>query len=173
MRVLTRKEKKAVAQAAYDLLNEYSIDASNGVDIVELAHQMGFVVGNAGLDDGDDGFIMVNEDADEILGIKTKKLIGVNADRDYEKKRFIIAHEIGHYTLHCKGGKIFAHRDSTHGRSDEENKLDYFAACLLMPKEAFEKAFKENDIEQLSKIFEVPVDSVKRRILELKLSVGE
>ena len=163
-------EKKKIAQAAYDLLNKYKIDSSKGVDIIELAHKIGFVVGNAGLDDNDDGFIMVNEDADEILGIKTKKLIGVNVDRDYEKKRFIIAHEIGHYTLHCRGGKIFAHRDSAHGRSEEENDVDYFAACLLMPEDAFKKAFKGNEIEELSRIFEVPVDSIKRRIDELELS---
>ncbi|MBR5614991.1 MAG: ImmA/IrrE family metallo-endopeptidase [Clostridia bacterium] len=172
--------KKEIAKKTEDLLKEYNIDTMNGVDIIGLAKQMGFVVGNAGLDDNDDGFIMVNRDADKILGIETTKLIGVNANRDYVDKRFIIAHELGHYVLHCRNDKIYAHRESAHGRSDEENDVDFFAACLLMPADAFSAAFEKikansftEKIKELQKIFDVPFESVARRIDELGLSIAK
>ena len=92
-------------------------------------------------------------------------------------KRFIIAHELGHYILHCKDEKIYAHRESAHGRSDEENDVDYFAACLLMPANSFKTAFEKTKsisfiekIKELQRIFDVPFESVVRRIDELGLS---
>lgn len=59
-------------------------------------------------------------------------MIGVNHERDLFTKRFIIAHELDHYILHGENKPIFAQREKTHGRTPEENEIDFFAACLLM-----------------------------------------
>lgn len=180
MKGLTDMEKQTIRQKAFDLLKKYNIDATNGVDVLSLAQKMEFVVGNADIDDNEDGFILVNEDVKEILGVKTKKLIGVNVKRDLSEKRFIIAHELGHYILHCQGDRIYAWRESKHGRSDDENDVDYFAACLLMPEHEFIAKYNElksaGNLDQikiasrLEDIFRVPCLSILRRFEELELS---
>ena len=78
------------------------IISERSVDVIDVAKRLGFVVGNAVLNEEDDGFIVVEEGRKEIMGIKTDKLIGVNSDRSLEWKHFIIAHQLGHYVLHFK-----------------------------------------------------------------------
>lgn len=160
---------------------QYTI-ADRSVDVIHIAKNLGFLVGNAILNDEDDGFIVVEEGKDEIMGIKTDKLIGVNSDRPLEWKRFIIAHELGHYVLHYKEKNLtglYAHRDHKRGHNELENEADFFAASLLMPRKSFEDKYheikkiyndKEKIIEILSKHFIVTVRMAERRIGELELS---
>ena len=115
------------------------------------------------------------------MGLKTDKLIGVNSDRSLEWKRFIIAHEIGHYILHFKEEGIeglYAHRDHKRGHDDSENEVDFFAANLLMPRQRFEKKFTEmkalklstqDIIDELASYFIVTKRMAERRIKELGL----
>lgn len=149
------------------------------IDVIDVAKRLGFVVGNAVLNEEDDGFIVVEEGSKEIMGIKTDKLIGVNSNRTLEWKRFIIAHEIGHYILHFKERNLkglYAHRDHKRGHDELENEADFFAANLLMPRESFENKYKEliqvykNDkeiVDALSKHFIVTIRMTERRIEEL------
>nr|QGT51458.1 hypothetical protein Unknown280_1500 [uncultured Spirochaetaceae bacterium] len=158
------------------------IISERSVDVIDVAKRLGFVVGNAVLNEEDDGFIVVEEGAEEIMGIKTDKLIGVNSNRSLEWKRFIIAHELGHYVLHFKKKNLkglYAHRDHKRGHSELENEADFFAANLLMPRESFEKKYTKikqiykNDkeiVDALSKHFIVTIRMAERRIEELKLA---
>lgn len=160
---------------------EYTISECS-VDVIDVAKRLGFVVGNAVLNEEDDGFIVVEEGRKEIMGIKTDKLIGVNSNRSLEWKRFIIAHELGHYVLHFKEKNLkglYAHRDHKRGHSELENEADFFAANLLMPRESFENKYKEikqvykNDkeiVDILSKHFIVTIKMTERRIEELGLA---
>ena len=75
-------EKKAAA-----LLQEYSIDALDGVDIITLAQKMGFVVGNAKLDDNEDGFIAVDEQETEMFGVSSNKVRRIHSKIYYSKKK--------------------------------------------------------------------------------------
>lgn len=172
--------KKEIEQKADELLKKHK-DCDNGfVDVVKIARNEGFMVAEFVFQDDTDGLIIVNTDVDNIAGLKTNKLIGVSSQRDYDFKRFIIAHELSHYFLDetedKKKGYILAARDAKHGRSEKENEHDYFAANLLMPKEAFltqyEALIKHNSEEKtiatLAMLFEVPHESVKRRIAEVK-----
>lgn len=156
-------------------------DKSDAIDVIGIAQKLGFVVGNAQLDNNEDGFILVQEGKRGILGIQTDKLIGVNASKELPWKRFVIAHEIGHYILHYnkeadKG--MYAHRDHIKGKDSTENEADYFAANLLMPKEKFRKRYEElaqknlqtDDITiLLAEKFGVTHDMVTRRYKELQL----
>lgn len=160
---------------------QYTI-SERPVDVIDVAKRLGFVVGNAVLNEEDDGFIVVEEGRKEIMGIETDKLIGVNSDRTLEWKRFIIAHEIGHYILHYKEKNLkglYAHRDHKTGHNELENEADFFAANLLMPGKSFENKYNEikqvykNDreiVDALSKHFIVTVKMTERRIGELGLA---
>lgn len=157
-------------------------DTNDDVDLFEIARLLGIAVGNAMLNNDDDGFIIVNEGVDEILGIKTDKLIGVNSQRSLEWKRFIIAHEIAHYILHYSKEKdkgIYAHREHKKGKDEIENEADFFAANLLMPRERFINKFNELKSKGLSmddicllleKKFIVTPKMLVRRIGELELN---
>lgn len=174
-------EKDILEKLATATLGQYNIEADNGVSLDELARKMGISIYNFQLDDLEDGFIRCDLEKSELFGVKTNKLIGVNASRTPYEKRFIIAHELGHYITEFNE-KCFAHRESTHGRGQRENNMDFFAACLLMPKPAFTAAFNKvwtedtsiSDVSAvLSKIFRVSITSVKRRCKELGLPKGE
>lgn len=156
-------------------------DISDSIDVIDVAKKLGFVVGNAGLDNNEDGFILIKEGADNILGIKTDKLIGVNAVQNLAWKRFIIAHEIGHYVLHYDKERdrgMYAHREHKKGKSEMENEADFFAANLLMPRVKFMDKYKElkgkglsNEelIVLLASKFMVTQPMVERRFKELGL----
>ncbi len=145
----------------------YSENTDSYVDIIDFAHHYGFNVVNADLDEKEDGFIAITSKL---------KLIAVNAKRSMDWKRFIIAHEFGHWILHYKqGDSAYLHRQSVKGKNELENTADYFAAALLMPKNAFLKQYQELSAQglsenticmQLSSIFKVPLESVSRRIQE-------
>ena len=170
-----------VEQKAMDLLEEFQVETTEGFDVVLLAKQMGFFVANAILPDNEDGFIAVDPNNKNLLDTGSNKVIGINTKRDFYEKRFVIAHEIGHYVL-CAGreNKLYAHREKkVENRDEYEQKVDFFAACLLMPRDSFINKYNElqkkdissNDvISVLQRIFSVPFDSVVRRISELNLS---
>lgn len=173
-------EKQRIEAKAQAILRQFGMLTDGQVDVLLLAQYAGFVVGNANLDDDEDGIILVNTKEESILGIKTQKLIGVNARRDLPEKRFIIAHELGHYFFRLEkktgGDIILARRERLSDRGCEESEMDYFAACLLMPADVFRKKYEElkemrimpSEIpERLSKLFNVPLISAERRVGEV------
>lgn len=188
---MDKKELEVIEEKANNITDKYLLhNKENGyVDIIKIAQDMGFLIGNAKLSDDSDGFIIIDEKKDEILGLPTNKLIGVNANRSLGWKRFIIAHEIGHYILHfidnaVKLDGLYAHREHITGKDEEENKADFFAACLLMPKNIFSREFKQKKAENekcekweiaalLAKDFCVTETMALRRIDELGLYLNE
>ena len=172
-------DRLALEETAEKVIQENNVDPSNGYDIVSLAKGMGFYVGTALLDENEDGFIMVNTEGTKLLGTEYNKIIVVNDSRDLDLKRFIIAHELGHYVINGKDSEIFAHRKKEGDeRADNEQEVDYFAASLLMPKSAFSAKYKQlcaegkgiaERVVKLKNIFRAPMESVLRRIEELGL----
>ena len=179
---MNRMQKTKIEENSMECLQEQLKDYSGEIDVVDLAGKMGFQVGLAVMSDNEDGFIIIDDTTDSIqkmTGIKTDKLIGVNAKRNLQEKRFIIAHELGHYRLHYKdevSDGMYAHRENRKGKDDKENEADFFAACLLMPQEIFKEKYmnwKAKDLAEddiitlLQKHFNVPKESVERRITEV------
>lgn len=174
MSEISKKKRLEIEKNVDSLLKQsgYSENVDSYVDIIDFAHHYGFKVVNADLDEKEDGFIAMTSKF---------KLIAVNAKRSLEWKRFIIAHEFGHSILHyTQGDSAYLHRESVKGKNELENAADYFAAALLMPKNAFLKQYlklkgqglSENTIcMQLSSIFKVPLESVSRRIQETSSEV--
>ena len=176
---VSEERKKEINNIAQDVLKEvHYTDNSGAVDIIAIAEKLGFAVGNAVMTDDADGFVIVKKGEKEILGIKTDRLIGVNSEKDLEWKRFIIAHELGHYKLESNAEEIYAHREHKTGKNMRENEADFFAACILMPQDIFEKNYnelkkreenKEKIITTLADKFVVTPRMVARRIGELGL----
>lgn len=91
------------------------------------------------------------------------------------RKRFTIAHELGHFILHKD--RIIAQGasepDQIFFRSSDTNSIEQqannFASELLMPKEEFIKAINDgcNTLEKLSEYFHLSTSAVKYRAYKL------
>lgn len=173
-------EKKQIEAQVRTLLKAfgYRFNQDDYVNIIDFVHSLGFIVGNARLDDGEDGFLAIQagDKAKNENEISNDKIIGVNSKRTLEWKRFIIAHEFAHFVLHYKMGEVYLHRENKKGKGSDENDADYFAAALLMPEESFRRLYNQFKTQgltgnamylQLASIFKVPLDSVSRRINEV------
>ena len=175
-------KKELIENKINKIFDRFGINKYIPVDIIYLTKQLGFVVGNVDLPDTDDGFIYINKNEKDVLGQNNIQVIGVNACLSVEWKRFTIAHELGHYFLHFSENTdgLFAHREHRKGKGKKENEADYFAACLLMPRDAFTTIYKELSKTNITKDdilsflayrFNVTSLMVERRIEELKLNV--
>lgn len=158
------KERKWVMDSSFiekkaeEVLNTFAVkdDSYNGaaVDIIKMASDIGFSVVAVSLPENKDGMILKKDNL---------KLICVNSNRNTEDKRFIIAHELAHYYLDSDNdGYVANFRDNVHGRSDNENHMDFFAACLLMPREKFIASYEQTkDLLLLQNIETTPFKIAK------------
>lgn len=79
------------------------------------------------------------------------------------RNRFTVAHELGHYFLHSQQGAIpvIAHR---RGSGRIESEANWFAAGLLMPRDAFTEQWNRlRSIELVAEFFDVSVDAARVR----------
>lgn len=136
------------------------------VDVVKIAKLNDIAVYEGDLEKSVSGAIRYNKEKEnfEIL---------VNKNDTRERKRFTIAHEIGHFFLH----KEILMNDEIHidimyrmPNEDEEQKkrerdVDYFAGALLMNKTLLTKMYNEsNTITELANIFDVSVSAMTVRL---------
>lgn len=110
-----------------------------------------------------------------------KLFLGVNSGHNEHRRRFTIAHEIGHYILHAsekvhydvsKGAKeslegVYFRADDITGKDEIE--ANHFAAELLMPKDLVEKCIASGllVISDLADRFNVSVDAMRYRLINL------
>lgn len=123
-----------------------------------------------------------------------RSVIGVNRSHSETRKRFTIAHEIGHLLLH-EGDALHVDQregvdlgirvkrrdpDSSLGTDDEEKEANFFAAELLMPTSLLEadlrrmKADSSHDedediVKDLADRYEVSVQAMTFRLTNLGL----
>lgn len=169
-------EKKLIEETVADRLQQYGyVDSTDDyVDIVAFVQSQGFIVGNAELNENEDGFLAIRPSDTSLLS--NQRVIGVNSARNLDFKRFVIAHEYAHSVLHYQEGQVYLHRENKKGKDDKENDADYFAAVLLMPPRAFKRKYDEfvgqgltapTINQKLASVFVVPIESVERRIQEV------
>jgi len=106
-------------------------------------------------------------------------VVGVNENHHPNRRRFSIAHEIGHYTLgHYKDifvdsaaiaeGKFDVH-DNSH-KKVQEQEANHFASELLIPSAMLKKDFSEiRDADKLAKLYKVSKDALWIKLVRLKL----
>ncbi len=137
---------KLIQQTVENLLSEANV-STPPVDAKVIAESKGALVVQEKNEDGFSGFLFRSTDSAPI--------IGVNANHPATRRRFTVAHELGHLLLHPKSGVhvdegVFQMRDAraSAGSDEEEIEANRFAAELLMPRH-----FLEADIEALGRIF--------------------
>lgn len=97
------------------------------------------------------------------------------AQRSAERRRFTIAHEIGHWVLHAKQGEVDGFQrfcrpvdmKADEGRGEEiEREANRFAVELLMPEEILNTRAQECgfNLPLLASEFEVSVPALKLRL---------
>lgn len=136
--MLTAKRKQEIETLANNILDKYEIHecpAKQLHDIMERENIKFFQ--NSFDDDNFDGLITKNNDGQFCIYINT--LINYAP-----RHNFTIAHELGHYFLkhELKEGRLICDRNNVSEDNSIENELveqeaNYFAACLLMPREMF------------------------------------
>lgn len=136
---------KLIQQTVASLLEQAGI-TSPGFDVRYLAEKKGAIVVEEPNDSDFSGFLFRSSDSPPV--------IGVNSNHAPNRKRFTIAHELGHLLLHSKSGvhvdqAIVMMRDSraSAGVDEDEIEANRFAAELLMPRD-----FVEADLEALGPI---------------------
>lgn len=129
-----KKKAHAKAQAILDL---YSHEYGSEVDIEKIVAELKISVIQHDLPDDESGMLIINKER--------KAIIVVNKHHSKVRKRFTIAHELGHYLMHCDQGQQVFHRSikSSQGTEPQEIDANAFAAALLMPKADIKKLIRE------------------------------
>jgi Zn-dependent peptidase ImmA (M78 family) len=158
-------------QLALSILNDFGISEPQNIEIEDIAHALKIPIRHVGLN-GCEGRILHNS---------KHSIITLNNNTDFEtRKRFTIAHEIGHYLMHRKDSTN--HNDDISSLSwfDDKNQhkvlkqefeANEFASELLLPTDMFAasiqaKPFSPNLIRTISDHFRVSRTSVIHRFTE-------
>jgi Zn-dependent peptidase ImmA (M78 family) len=117
---------------------------------------------------------------DKISGFFYRKngnlAICINKDHGIHRKRFTLAHELGHHVLHSNESLHYDKNPSEEAiyfRSDvsssEETEANHFAAELLMPQELVSKCIDNGitTIPDLADAFNVSEDAMNYRLINL------
>lgn len=146
------------------------------IDVEAVARSLNIQVVEQDLEDDVSGVLVVKDET---------AIIGVNQAHHINRKRFTIAHELGHYMLHRNASKVFIDsmpvffRDSTSGQGVERQEVEAnaFAAELLMPEQMIYQELKgrkidvydEQSINGIAEQFGVSTQALTIRLTKLGL----
>ncbi len=165
-----------IVKIANDVLDETDMGVAP-INVVTIARYYGFSVYQANLGDDTSGLIMVDDKP--LKNYNTNKLIMVHQNHSVGRKRFTVAHELGHYFLKGRPQKCFAHRDIAGKYNEEEKSANSFASALLMPENEIKSYIEKfqgmygNDhpefliIKSIALNFNVSEDAAKVRLRKL------
>jgi hypothetical protein len=155
---------------AYEVISRHQ--AEPPVDVKAIAETLGVKVWEAKLSEDISGKLI----PDPINGGPAGYSIIVNGSEGFTRKRFTIAHELGHFILHrhlIESGII----DNVLYRSGlsnlQERQANKLAADILMPRHLVSKILERNknhDIEVLSNSFMVSPVAMKIRLSQLLIA---
>lgn len=158
-------EKRAEKEGYLDTIFKYMENAP--VDVRALAFDLGIKVVDKDLEDATSGSIEKKDG---------QYVITVNMNHSENRKRFTIAHELGHFLMHDDiiDDGIFDNKlyRSTEGRHNQfisqihETQANKFAASVLMPKTLIQKLIADgiNDASQLASILGVSEHAMRIRL---------
>ena len=165
--------KSSIEEIATNTLHQHGLH-SIPVDLIALANRLGIKVNNA-------KFSELNLAA---LLSKRGSNVWILLDEACHphRKRFSIAHELGHYFLHLQSDGEMIDRDTNFFRvneygSDEtaqeglkEIEANQFAAALLMPGRLIRQSWQDSfSISELARLFQVSEEAMGYRIASLGL----
>lgn len=118
----------------------------------------------------------LNNSEGRIVFGEKKAIITVNSNIEFQgKKRFVIAHELGHFEMHRHLIPVHNDTDATlefFKNGHQETEANEFASELLMPehlfkKECTEKKFSPDLLRKLAERFQTSITSTAYRYFEL------
>lgn len=161
--------RKFAAQIEREELRELQRFQMNPPQSIErLADRLGILVVETEMDDGHDGYI----DYAPVLGSRTGFVVYINKEMSLPRKRWTLAHELGHYFLH-RQKKLNTFDYELHRKrgkkeyfsvDDEEREANYFAEDLFFGNGALDAAVSLHgrNIAYLAKrVFGVPETAVQ------------
>lgn len=147
------------------------------IKIEDIAKSRGLLIVPYALGDDVSGLLAIQN------GVGT---IGYNQTEPKVRRRFTIAHELGHYELHRDKSDLFVDKEfiyrslnsgNTAVNQQMEQEANLFASGILMPTDLVRKEVEsknidltsEDTIKQLAKLFEVSTTAMSIRISSLGL----
>lgn len=166
--------REEIEQRAADVLRRHGLE-SIPIDPVVLANRLGMAVHNAKFSD------------DSLVGMIAKRgdktTLLVNSDDSPFRKRFTIAHELGHHFLHLLEDGEFVDGEASLFRGLGEDQREappdrrreiqanLFAAALLMPEPAVRREWEQlKSVDAMARRFNVSESAMGIRIGQLGLS---
>ena len=132
--MITNKRKTQIERITIDLLNRHNY-IDDMVDIADIVRQQNYNVFIDDLDNNISGYVD-HENREVVL----------NKNETPERRRFTLAHELGHIILNSNNS--IQHRDNIlnnqldiYANDDKEVEANYFAGCILMPRDVFIREF--------------------------------
>ena len=161
-------------QKAQELLVE--MKAQVPIDVSATAEFVGLSIVEEDLEDSVSGMLVVKDG---------HGVIGVNEHHHPNRRRFSVAHEIGHYLLHRKGASVFVDstpvffRDETSaaGTKQQEIEANAFAAELLIPAASLRERVEQQALDpyddaavhRLARTFGVSAQALTIKLVRLDL----
>jgi Zn-dependent peptidase ImmA (M78 family) len=167
--------KKKIDERVNEILHQLKIDELP-IPIEKIANKLNLAVVPADLGPDVSGALIIDEG---------KATIGINVGESKVRRRFTIAHELGHYCLHKSNSNLFVEMkvffrdlDSSSGEEKKEREANEFAATILMPSSLIKReltiALKDNTIKNdeslirhLAKKFNVSEIAMTYRLINL------
>lgn len=132
--MITNKRKTQIEEITINLLNRHNY-IDDMVDIANIVRQQNYNVFIDDLDNNISGYVD-HENREVVL----------NKNETPERRRFTLAHELGHIILNSNNS--IQHRDNIlnnqldiYANDDKEVEANYFAGCILMPRNVFIREF--------------------------------
>ncbi len=164
-----------IESKALTLLEKWELD-NLPIDVSKLAECLELPIVEEDLEDNIAGFLFSKNN---------RSYVGINSNHHENRKRFTIAHEIGHYVLlHHKltddihvdtKSSVFRRTGNTTDNEQKEKDANKFSAALLMPHTLLVRYIKEQninlnddlDISKLSRKLVVSEKTLTYRLLNL------
>ncbi|MGY5352006.1 ImmA/IrrE family metallo-endopeptidase [Wenyingzhuangia sp. IMCC45533] len=159
-----------IVKKSYNLLKENNVN-SLPIDVEALAQKLDIKIDKQNLEDNLSGFFVRKEG---------RNVIGLNENHSEVRKRFTIAHEIGHFNLHSEQPlfidyyqeKIYRRNKNTNDDYEIEREANIFAANLLMPEHLISQQI-DNLPDNLSYVEQVncltKVFNVSKQAMDIRL----
>ncbi len=170
---------RAAESRAAELLERHGIDGP-AVLVEDLARAEHLIVRTAPLEDDVSAFLVLAPD--------TPPVIAVNATHHLNRRRFSVAHEIGHYALHKHQSELFVDGSFVHFRDGistmaidpKEIEANAFAAALLMPAAFIQSdlgkkkycSLEPEALASLARRYKVSEQALKYRLVNLGILPG-
>ncbi len=160
--MLTQEKKQMIQSLANETLNAAFECPVNGlslpIDLVKITryHDLDLV-----------GVTFNESNISGALSRDQRKIYVKNSD-SHARKRFTIAHEIGHYLLHNDDEEILYRRDTSlynPAQEEKEKEANRFAANLLVPTELLRKYYVvEKNTYHLAELFGVSEEMMRYKM---------